>query len=323
MKNILLITHASLGHLRTRSDLSFFHYDWFRKGMMISPEIEFDNTSGHLSALLLTAKELMDMPRDDIRQKILDAALYLQDECGVDCLQLGALTTSVTSGGVWLTEQPEFTGYVTHGDSYTASIVEQNVYKLLDLLDEEIYCMNIAIVGAYGIIGEAVSKLLVPVCYHAVLVGPDEDKLRSLGSCFKKGYTLSTELDITDADVVITATNHPTALLDSRHLKKNALIVDVSQPPNLSHSVCSKRKDIIRVDGGLVSFPNTCFITPGLPSDKMFACVTECIMQAMEDDKHHHVGSIDMQHLKVTERWGKKHGFVLKELTNFGKSVVF
>ena len=44
-------------------------------------------------------------------------------------------------------------------------------------------------------------------------------------------------------------------------------------------------------------------------------------MQAMEGDKNHYVGSIDLNHLKKTEQWAKKHKFLLTELTNFGEPL--
>ena len=39
----------------------------------------------------------MNYPREHIRKKILDIALIAQDEYGIDIIQLGALTTSVTT----------------------------------------------------------------------------------------------------------------------------------------------------------------------------------------------------------------------------------
>jgi hypothetical protein len=54
---------------------------------------------------------------------------------------------------------------------------------------------------------------------------------------------------------------------------------------------------------------------------KNFSCIIEVIMQAMEDERENHVGSIDLAYLRKTEKWGKKYGFTLNELTNFGKKI--
>jgi predicted amino acid dehydrogenase len=120
----------------------------------------------------------------------------------------------------------------------------------------------------------------------------------------------------------VTATSHPTSLLKSNHLRKNAIVVDVSQPENLSYDVCQKRPDVYRIDGGFVDFPIK-FQIPGVPIGKNFACVVEVIMQAMENERENHVGSINLDHLRKTEQWAEKYGFTLKELTNFGKQINF
>ena len=112
----------------------------------------------------------------------------------------------------------------------------------------------------------------------------------------------------------------PDALLQSEHLAKDAIVVDVSQPPNLSLRVCQQRPDIHRIDGGLVDFPVQ-IVIPGMPQGKNFACIAEVIMQALENERKNHVGSIDLSHLRKTEHWAKKYGFILKELTNYGQRI--
>ena len=94
----------------------------------------------------------------------------------------------------------------------------------------------------------------------------------------------------------------------------------MSQPPNVSIDLCKNRPDVFRIDGGFVDSP-TEFNVPLMPKGKIFACIAEVIMQAMESEKGNHVGSIDLNHLYKTEKWAKKHGFILNELTNFGQTV--
>ncbi len=106
-------------------------------------------------------------------------------------------------------------------------------------------------------------------------------------------FETTVELKTKEADVIVTATSHPDALLQPEHLAKDAIIVDVSQPPNLSYEVCQQRPDIHRIDGGLVDFPVQ-IVIPGMPPGKNFACIAEVIMQAMENERKNHVGSIDL-----------------------------
>ena len=245
---------ATIGHLLDEKTINLMPKDWIREKYIISPKINLDKTSGHIIALKLTAKQIMQEPRDFIRKEILDAVIFAQDSLDINLIQLGALTTSVTEGGKWLAENNEYQGFLNHGDSYTAAAVCQITLKAIEKLNKNPSDQKIAIVGAYGIIGEAVSKILVPKFAHSLLIGRRKEKLKELGKKIEGNFETTTNLDKNNADIIITATNHPTALLESRHLKKNAIIIDVSQPPNLSPDICLKRSDIIRVDGGFVNF---------------------------------------------------------------------
>jgi fatty aldehyde-generating acyl-ACP reductase len=311
---------ATIGHLLVQSDIEQFPKSWVSEKLIVSPEFTVNSTSGFIAGLTLTAQQMMEVPKETVRQKILDAALHLQNEFDVELIQLGALTTSVTNGGVWLTEQKEYSGLVNHGDSYTAAVTCQAVQKTLKLFHKKPSDQLIAIVGAYGIIGEAVSHLLVPQFSHSILIGRNLEKLKKLEETLEGSFDTTIDLLTKDADIIVTATSHPTALLNSNHLKKEAIVIDVSQPPNLSYDMCQRRPDIARIDGGLVDFPVKIPI-PTMPVGKNFACIVEVIMQALENERRNHVGSIERAHLQKTEEWAKKYGFTLNELTNFGKSI--
>jgi predicted amino acid dehydrogenase len=313
---------ATLSHLLNENNINQIPPDWIKKDYIISPELNLDKAKGYVIALNLLPKQVMEYPREHIRKKILEIALIAQDEYDVDIIQLGALTTSVTNGGKWLINQQEYSGYVTHGDSYTASVSIQAVLKVLEKLEKNSDDLNLAIVGAYGIIGEAISKILVQQFKHTILIGRRKEKLDELKRKIKGNYETTTEFKTIESDVIITATSHPAALLKQNHLKKNVIVVDVSQPPNLTKNICELRKDVIRIDGGFVDFPYDYPIPiPGMPKGKNFACIAEVIMQTMESEEDNHVGSIDLKHLTKTEQWAKKYGYILKELTNFGKPI--
>jgi predicted amino acid dehydrogenase len=312
---------ATIGHLRDEQDIHQFPKSWIQGNLAVSPELDVRGTRGYITGLTLTARQMMELPREIVRRHILDAALFVQQQLRVNVIQLGALTTSVTDGGVWMTKQKQYTGFVNHGDSYTAAVTCQTVLKAVHHYQKEPTNLTIAIVGAYGVIGEAVSKILVPHFHHAILIGRKKEKFKELEENLDGDFESTVEMNTKEADVIVTATSHPEALLQSEDLGRDAIVVDVSQPPNLSYQVCQQRPDVHRIDGGLVDFPVPVVI-PGMPPGKNFACIAEVIMQAMEDERKNHVGSIDLQYLRTTEQWAKKYGFILKELTNYGKPVI-
>ncbi|MEF8848260.1 MAG: NAD(P)-binding domain-containing protein [Candidatus Thermoplasmatota archaeon] len=313
---------ATLGHLNYKNNLKEIPKGYIYNNLIISPEIDFNGIKGHILGLKLSAKQIIEEPLEEVRQRILNASILAQNELNIEIIQLGALTTSVTSAGKWLTKQKEYKGYVNHGDSYTAAITCQTVEKVLRLLGKEKSNLSLSIVGAYGVIGEAVSKLLVPKFKHSILIGRRKNKLEELAKKIDGNFDTTVNLETKKADVVVTATSHPTALLSSHNLKKNAIVIDVSQPPNLSRDVCQKRPDVLRVDGGYVDFPTKQKMPiPSVPPGKLFSCIVEVIMQAAEKHRKNHVGSIDLDYLKKTEEWGKKYDYRLKELTNFGEKL--
>ncbi len=313
---------AILGHLIDEEHIKQIPKSWIKDNLIVSPEFNLNKTKGHILGLKSTAQQMMTTPKEDIRTYVEDAILFAEEKLDVEIVQLGALTTSVTTGGKWLIENKKLNCYLNHGDSYTSAITCQAVNKAIEkrkLISDELI---ISIVGAYGIIGEAVSKILVPKFKKSILVGRQENKFKKLVSKLDGNFEITTELNTNEADVIVTATSHPTALLEQKHLKKKAIVVDVSQPPNLSEEVCKKRPDIVRIDGGYVNNPiKYNFPIPGMPKNKCYSCMAEVIMQAMENEKRNHIGSIDINHLKKTEKWGEKYGFILKDLTNFGKSI--
>jgi len=313
---------ATLSHLLNENNIKQIPPSWIKNDYIISPELDIDGAKGYVIALNLLPKQVIEFPREYIRNKIIETALIAQNKYGVEIIQLGALTTSVTNGAKWLADQKEYTGFVTHGDSYTASVTIHAVLKALEKFNKNSEELILAIIGAYGIIGEAISKILVPHFKFSKLIGRRKEKLDELTTKIKGNYETTTELYIKDSDVIVTATSHPTALLKEKHLKKNAIVVDVSQPPNLTQDILALRKDVIRIDGGLVDFPRAYLMPiPGIPKGKNFACIAEVIMQAMENEEKNHVGSIDLNHMKKTEKWGEKYDYILKELTNFGKKI--
>jgi fatty aldehyde-generating acyl-ACP reductase len=311
---------ATIGHLRDQNDIHQFPKSWIQGNLVVSPELEVRGTKGYITGLTLTARQMMELPREIVRKYILNAALFVQQNFDVDVIQLGALTTSVTDGGVWMMKQKKYKGFINHGDSYTAAVTCQTVLKALKLFHKEPSDQIIAIVGAYGVIGEAVSKILVPQFQHAILIGRRKEKFKELNEDIDGDFETTIEMKTKEVDVIVTATSHPDALMESEYLGRDVIVVDVSQPPNLSYEVCQQRPDVHRIDGGLVDFPIP-IVIPGMPAGKNFACIAEVIMQAIENERKNHVGSIDLHHLRTTEQWAEKYGFILKELTNYGKTI--
>lgn len=284
----------------------------------------FNRVEGYIIGIALTAKQMLNLPNTYVRRRILDAVLFAQNELGVEGIGLGAYTSSLTTNGQWLARYRDIKIWITHGDSYSSALAIDGIKKIAELRNLDLKSAKVAIVGAYGLIGSAISRMLIRECDNLLLVGR---KISKFGPLLRKEdfgkVTLSEDInDVHTADLIVTATTSNGSLLNAGILKSGVIVYDVSQPYNLSPQVCEKRNDIIRVDGSLACIDGIDLsFEMGPPKGVTFGCLTETIMQCLMNDKSHHVGEINMEHLQTTRRWAEEIGFGLAPFTNFGKPL--
>ena len=264
----------------------------------------------------------MKWDKERVRKIILQAVLYAQNELGCDLVMLGALTAPATSAGLWLREQPEVKLKITTGNTFTAAIAIEAAEKAMSLAQLE--SPKMAIVGAAGVIGEAITKHFNAKGFDLMLVEREMERFERLKP-FLIGdrYVLTDKIsDIVNADIIITATSHPEALIVPEYLKKNAIVVDVAEPSDVVADIEERRPDVISIDGGRVKWEKVNIkFNLGLVKNVGFACITEGMMQALENDRHDYIGSIDMEHLEKTVEWGKKWDFSITDFTCFNKPI--
>jgi predicted amino acid dehydrogenase len=332
---------AILGHLLTRKEYRYlFPYarwlplpliEWFisivpdnKKFMPVSRFSIFDKAEGYVVGIAITSHNVMNWPKEKVRKIISDACLYAQNELKCDLVMLGALTAPATAAGLWLREQPELKIKITTGNTYTAAIAIEGADKAMELAQLEKDKIKMAIVGAAGVIGEAVAKHYSQEGFNLILIEREVSRFKDLESCLVKGkYVLSDKVsDIINADIIITATSHPEALIVPEYLKKNAIIIDVAEPSDVVEDIEERRPDVISIDAGRVKWEHVDIkYNLGLPKHVGFACITEGMMQALENDYHDYIGSVDMEHLKRTMAWGRKWDFPLADFTCFNKLI--
>ncbi len=286
----------------------------------------YHEIEGWIIGIFLTAAQMINRPLF-ARQRVLQAVRYAQDELKAEFIGLGSYTSSITHGGEWLVRQPDLRSYFTHGDSYAVAATVEGVTKVLPL---DLSNKTLAIVGAYGLIGEALARLLCHKCSRLLLIGRRwlllkalRDSLLAENGKHPLDLEISDDLmDLQEADVVITATSAPSAIIQPYHLKEGALVYDVAQPMNTAPSLMEEREDVQVVDGAFVNIPGIDLgIDLGTPPGTAFACFTETVMQALENNREHHVGRIDLSHVKRTATWAVKYGFTHAQPTCFGRKI--
>jgi len=332
---------AILGHLLARKEYRYlFPYvkwlplpliEWFvsivpdkKKFMPVSHFSIFDKAEGYVVGIAITSAHVMGWDKERVRKIIFEAILYAQNELKCDLVMLGALTAPATAAGLWLREQKELTIKITTGNTYTAAIAIEGADKAMELANMEKDKIKMAVVGAAGVIGEAVTKHYILKGFDLILIERDMDRFKELKPHLNNGkYVLSDKVsDIINADIIITATSHPEALIVPEYLKKNAIIIDVAEPSDVVDDIEERRPDVISIDAGRVKWDKVDIkYNMGLPKNVGFACITEGMMQALENDYNDHIGSVNMEHLKKTAEWGRKWDFPLADFTCFNKMI--
>jgi len=279
---------------------------------------------GYIVGIALTPRQINSPQKAVVRKKILAATLYAQNKLGCDFLMLGGLTAPATTAGLFLTENPQVKLNVTTGNAYTAAITLHSVYEAAKKAKLNLADLTIAVIGATGTIGDAVSRILENQVKDLILVGIDDDKLKKLDAKMQKSNHIATKdlTAISRADIIVTATSHPEALIDPKILKRKSIVIDVAEPSDMPKDFELQRPDVINIDGGRAKWPN---VNPGkilgLPDNVGFACITEGMMMTLENDRQPHVGTIDLDYLRKTEEWGKKYGWDVADFTSFNKPV--
>jgi fatty aldehyde-generating acyl-ACP reductase len=284
---------------------------------------------GHVVLVPFGARHLLANVEEGRRRvsRAVDRAVAL----GADVVGLGALTATVTAGGAALRERRDIA--VTNGNAFTAAIVEDQIRMLLPLVSERTAQPRIAIVGASGSVGTAVTKLLArdPSGMRLTLIARSAPRLDALAAGIAADIEATVALSIDTvrhADLVVLLTASADALLGPEHLAPGAVVLDATQPRNTSPGLAEARPDVLVVDGGIVSIPSLRLTggNIGLPDGRSYACFAETAILALTGHTgHFSLGNPSPDQVDdIRERaHSLRHlGFRAADPTSFGRPVV-
>jgi predicted amino acid dehydrogenase len=307
-----------LKHLRGRMGYTICsHFDVFG-----------GKAEGYIVAVLLSGKQMKELDRHLVERRIIEAILFTQDKLGAERIGLGAYTAPMTRNGLAVIRHPGIKAKITHGDALSAASAVPIVKECSRLKGIDIAAATIAVVGAYGIVGKAAALLLGELNPRAmILTGHNHNKLaavsKELSGCFQGEIICSADNStIREADIVILSITSDGYIVVSKDLKKNAIVVDMAQPHNMSQDVCNQRPDVLRVDGGYMSIADINLrFKMGPPRGTTFACLTETIISTLSVDRDHHVGPVDMDFARSIMPLANSLGFEVAPPTNFSRPI--
>lgn len=182
----------------------------------------------------------------------------------------------------------------SNGDTVTVGVAIQ---QLINLTNQVKISLNspettILVVGAYGIIGTQLTRFLSNYNCRLILVGPRLEMLEKLveqdfNTRRVELFTNLNQVSQQRINVVLTATNHPDALITPSQLRdwgEYILAIDIAEPANVKQDVVqAMRGRLLRVDGALVDsegFSSEYGPLIGLKEHQSFACLAEGLVVA-------------------------------------------
>jgi len=129
------------------------------------------------------------------------------------------------------------------------------------------------------------------------------------------GITVTTDIDqhLPRAHAVLTATNAVLPFISARHLRRGALVCDISRPFNVAPDLSEERRDVRMVDGGLVQAPEASVLELLEEPDRrnvLLACAAETIILALSGFRSEHLcGRLDPATIEDLGKVAAKLGF--------------
>jgi fatty aldehyde-generating acyl-ACP reductase len=237
---------------------------------------------GRLVLVPFGARHLLTDRRTGARK--VAQAVDLAAATGASLVGLGGLTSPVTNGGRQLVRRTDIG--VTNGNAFTAATVHRQVRELLAAAPAG----RVAVVGATGSVGSAVTRLLARDGLGAdlLLVARDRSRLDSVTASV--GARSATELAaIAACDVVVMLTSAADAVIGPEHLGRGAVVLDATQPRNTGPELLRRRPDVRVLDGGVVAVPGMRLRggSIGLPPGQAFACLAETMLLSLHGHRGH------------------------------------
>ncbi len=282
---------------------------------------------GWLIAVPYTTQRMLALSPKEVYRKII-AAGHLAESLGAKILGLGAYTSVIGDGGRTIANALDIA--VTSGDSYTAAVSVYATQEAARRMGIDLARSVVAIVGAGGAIGQAVSQLLAPHIGQMLLIGRQResleavaDKVRTMG-CADVGVSEDV-LNISAAEVVVTVTSSGGNLIQPEMLRRGAVVCDVSRPRDVSWQVSRARDDVLVIDGGLVRVPGQIDFgfDYGLPPDLTYGCLAEAITLTFEGlFEDYSIGKdLSLEKVRRIDTLATHHGFELAALRSFEKKL--
>jgi predicted amino acid dehydrogenase len=216
----------------------------------------------------------------------------LADRCRADQMDfigLGQYTSIVSRNGLLLRKLgiP-----ITTGNGLTAGFAYRGILKALADTGRSLEELKVGVVGAGGNICSVVTQLLADHAKELGLIFREGTHKDPKAQAIVKGVVENSKIkekhitvadrmnSLLDCDVVLLGTSSAKNLLFPQHLKKDAIVMDVSVPSNIDPSVFTDRNDVKCYQGARATLPMGQILRSDwipVPKGETYACMAETL----------------------------------------------
>ena len=260
--------------------------------------------------------QILNLDTNVVLKKIIGAG-KITENLGGKIVGLGGYTSVVGDKGCRIAENLKIG--VTTGSAYTAWLALEGINRGAEARGLDVSKTTVAIIGATGAIGALCAKRLCREVAKIIITARHMEKLEKLKEAVSKINPVEViiELDahkaIQNADIAITTTSAPEALLDINEFKNGAVVCDISIPKNVNGELKGEGKVVKLIKGGLAKLPSDVDfgISIGLPKGLVYGCIAETMLLTFEGRfEDYSLGdNIDPAKLDEIAAIAKRHGF--------------
>lgn len=275
-----------------------------------------------------TPQVLLGAPVDLVYRRLIQAG-RIAERLGAGILGLGAFTKIVGDRGVTVARALDLG--VTTGNSLTAATAVDGALHGAERLGIDVPAARVAVLGATGSIGAAVSRLLAPRVGELLLVARDRGRLDAFAARLRDETSAAVRVTpdlraaVGAAHIVITVTSATDVLIEPEDLRPGAVVCDVARPRNVSRLVYERRSDVLVIDGGVLEVPGPVDfgLDFGFPRGMCEACMAETILLALEGRyEDYTLGSeVRLEQVREIHALMHRHGFRLSGLRRFERRI--
>jgi acetylornithine/succinyldiaminopimelate/putrescine aminotransferase/predicted amino acid dehydrogenase len=260
-------------------------------------------------------KSMLESGRSKLPQALVQAGVDFARELGCSTVSLGQYTSIATLNG--LRTASHGMGLTT-GNSYALALALEAVSRAMHEQHRKAADSVLVIAGAAGNIGRTCAEMLTPFYRRTILLGSGRaSSLPRLTAMAARLPRATASLDpsiISQADVLIAATNAVDAPLDPAALAPGALVCDLSVPSAIATS--SEPGTGIRIiRGGIAALPggtDVGFPVFPLSPGHTYGCMAEAMILALEGIRStRFTGNLSPRHVTEIATMAGRHGFHL------------